>query len=252
MQFRSIIIGLSSLLLAMPAAAMEKPYRVSLVGDGYDGKAWHTGLRVELADGWKTYWRMPGEAGIPPEFTWKTSVPASVEVFYPVPGRHADASGETVGYEHEVIFPVRVEAGTASEVSLSLDLFFAVCKDICIPAQAKASVDLGSMMRDPRGTALVEDWRKAVPRPGSAVMNAEIATEDGKPALQLKLAEGVDDIFVETDTSAYFRKPRFSADGRQATLAIDNVSEPAKLRGKTLMLTYRIGTMGLEQAVTLP
>ena len=49
----------------------------------YDGTAWHTGILIELDDGWKTYWRMPGEAGIPPDFTWKTSVPADIAVLFP-------------------------------------------------------------------------------------------------------------------------------------------------------------------------
>jgi DsbC/DsbD-like thiol-disulfide interchange protein len=126
------------------------PYRVSLIGDAYDGTAWRTGVLIEMEEGWKTYWRMPGEAGIPPEFTWKTSVPAEVGVLFPVPGRYADASGETVGYQREVVFPVIVTAPGQSAVTLDLSLFFAVCKDICIPAQAEASIELGTGVRDPR------------------------------------------------------------------------------------------------------
>ena len=94
----------------------EKPYRVSLIGDSFDGRSWQTGVLIELEPGWKTYWRMPGEAGIPPEFTWTTSAPAEVRVSFPRPARYADQSGETVGYEGAALFPVAVTPETATEL----------------------------------------------------------------------------------------------------------------------------------------
>ena len=118
------------LALALPAVAEEKPYRVSLIGDGFDGTSWQTGVLIELAPGWKTYWRMPGDSGVPPEFTWSTSLPAKVEVQYPTPSRHVDKSGEAVGYDSEVLFPVTVTPEQAQGLELKLELFFGVCKDI--------------------------------------------------------------------------------------------------------------------------
>lgn len=252
MHFRSILPVLTCLMLASPAHAADKPYRVSLTGDGYDGKAWQTGVRIELDEGWKTYWRMPGEAGVPPEFTWNPSVPAHVEVHYPVPQRYADASGETVGYKHEVVFPVTVDAGTAAGLTLGLDLFFAVCKDVCIPATARTSIDLGANIRDPEGAARVDDAMRQVPVKSEAVTDARAEMEDGKPVLRLTLKDAAEDVFVETTGSAYFRRPRFSADHREAVLAIDNVKDAAGLKGATLTLTIAKGRSGLEQTVTLP
>ena len=239
-------------MLLLPASAMERPYRVSLVGDSYDGTSWRTGVRIELEEGWKTYWRMPGEAGIPPEFAWKTSVPAEVDVLYPVPGRYHDASGETVGYQHEVVFPVTVTAPGQTAVTLDLGLFFAVCKDICIPAKAEASIGLGTSVEDPEGVARVEAFAKTVPLPGAAIASARVEVENGKPVLHLDLREKVGDIFVETTTTAYFRAPVFSADGRNASLVVDNADDPAKLKGQTLKLTYTKLGMGLEQSLRLP
>lgn len=252
MRFRSITVVVAGSLLATGALAGEKPYRVSLIGDSFDGRSWHTGVLIELEPGWKTYWRMPGEAGIPPEFTWTTSAPAEVSVSFPAPARYADQSGETVGYEGEALFPAVVTPETATELDLDLDLFFAVCKDICIPASAKASISLGTVMRDPQGSARVEQAAKAVPGQGSAVTSARLVTEAGKLVLQLELKETPDDIFVETPASAYFRAPDFTAGGRQARLVIDNLEDPAKLAGAPLKLTYRIGGVSLEQTVTLP
>lgn len=252
MWLRSIIAGVACFLLAPAALGAEQPYRVSLIGDSFDGRSWQTGVLIELAPGWKTYWRMPGEAGIPPEFTWTASEPAEVIISLPAPSRFADQSGETVGYEGEVLFPVAVTPDKATGLDLKLDLFFAVCKDICIPASAQAMVTLGPMMLDPAGSARVERAREAVPGPGSAVSSARIVMEGGKPVLLLELAERPEDIFVEMPGSAYFRAPVFSADGRTARLVADNLKDPGSLAGAALRLTYRLNGAGLEQTVPLP
>jgi DsbC/DsbD-like thiol-disulfide interchange protein len=252
MWLRSIIVSVACSLLAPGALGADKPYRVSLIGDSFDGRSWQTGVLIELEPGWKTYWRMPGEAGIPPEFTWTTSAPAEIEVSFPAPARYADQSGETVGYEASALFPVVVTPETATQLDLSLEIFFAVCKDICIPASASAQIRLGPMMRDPSGSARVEAARGDVPGQGSAIGAARLVTEGGKPVLELELKERPEDIFVETQGSAYFRAPDFSADGRTARLTIDNLKDPASLAGTPLKLTYRLNGVGHEQTVTLP
>ncbi len=240
------------LALALPAAAEEKPYRVSLIGDGFDGTSWQTGVLIELAPGWKTYWRMPGDSGVPPEFTWSTSLPAKVEVQYPTPSRHVDKSGEAVGYDSEVLFPVTVMPERAQGLELKLELFFGVCKDICIPARAEAAITLGTEQRDPLGSARVESALAAVPAVGDAVAAADIVSGEGKPALRLTLKERPEDIFVESSTSAYFRAPVLSDDGREARLAIDSLSDLSKLKGQQITITYRLGGKGHVQTLTLP
>lgn len=245
-----VVLGYG-VLLAAPQAA-EKPFRVSLTGDSYDGAAWQTGVLISLDPGWKTYWRMPGEAGIPPEFTWTTSPPAKVDVLFPMPARHADQSGEAVGYGEEVLFPVRVRAGDAAHVDVKLDLFFAVCKDICVPASAQATIKLGPLMKDAGGSARVEEALKQVPSDGTAIKAATVVNEGGRPQLLLRLNETPGDIFVETTGPAYFRAPAFSSDGKEARLTIDNLKDPAKLAGSELKLTYSLGQRGFEQTVKLP
>ncbi|MCA3554886.1 protein-disulfide reductase DsbD domain-containing protein [Aestuariivirga sp.] len=242
----------AALALALPAAADGKPWRVSLTGDRFDGAAWHTGVLIELAPGWKTYWRMPGDSGIPPEFTWTPSRPAKVDVQFPAPARHIDKGGETVGYLQDVIFPVTVTPEGPGALDLKLGLFFAVCKDVCIPAQAEASISLGLEQRDPLGSARVEAARSAVPAAGHAITSAEILSDGGKPALRLTLTERPGDIFVESATTAYFHAPVLSADGREARLAIGSLADAARLRGQTVTITYLIGGKGYEQTLTLP
>ena len=247
-----LVLAALCLVLALPAAAEEKPYRVSLTGDGFDGTSWQTGVLIELAPGWKTYWRMPGDSGVPPEFTWSTSLPAKVEVQYPTPWRHVDKSGEAVGYDSAVLFPVTVTPDKAQGLELKLDLFFGVCKDICIPARAEAAIMLGTEQRDPLGSARVEAARATVPAAGDAVTAADIVSGEGKPVLRLALKERPEEIFVESATSAYFRAPVLSADGREARLQIDSLSDLSKLKGEPITITYRLGGKGHVQTLTLP
>lgn len=254
MNRRTMIAGLAANAVLMRGAfAVEKPFRVSLVGDAFIGDGWQTGVRIELAEGWKTYWRMPGDAGIPPLFGWNKGALGDdrIEVLYPLPGRYQDASGETIGYKDEVIFPVRLKQAGAMAMKLDLDLFFAVCREICIPAQSKAEIELGTAMRDPRGSAVVEDWLSRIPQAGDVATMAEVMTEAGKPALRLWLNEPARDIFVEADGGAYFRAPVFSADGREAVLLIDNVNDPETLKSAALRLTFDMGGRGLEQNLLL-
>jgi DsbC/DsbD-like thiol-disulfide interchange protein len=63
------------------------------------GQSYLAGIEVVLADGWKTYWRMPGDAGVPPTFDWTgSSNAASIEVLYPAPMRFSEPAAETIGY----------------------------------------------------------------------------------------------------------------------------------------------------------
>lgn len=107
------------------------------------------GVEIVLTPGWKTYWRYPGDAGIPPRFDWSGSTNlASVDVLYPAPRRITDGSGQTsIGYVGRVIFPLRIHPQDPSRpVLLRLKLDFATCEKLCIPAEAALSlfVEAGS------------------------------------------------------------------------------------------------------------
>jgi DsbC/DsbD-like thiol-disulfide interchange protein len=230
-------------------AQAAEPYRVSLIGGVRDGENWRAGVAIDLEEGWKTYWRMPGEAGIPPQFDWTKSVGiAGVEILYPLPRRLHDLSGETVGYEHRVVFPITVKPAAPTEATLQLNLFLAVCKDICIPAKAEAKLVLDGSAVD---TGTLEEWIKRVPIPGTAVRSVTAVMDGAKPLLVMQLDRGADDIFVEAEGPAYFRKPAFSPNGLEARLLVDNIKDAARLKGLGLKLTLAIDGSGIEQAVTV-
>lgn len=244
------------LLAGGARAGLERHYRVSLLAGNYADGRHLAGVHVELDGLWKTYWRVPGDAGIPPQFDWAGSQnAAAVDVAFPLPRRYRDAAGESIGYKDRVLFPVSVLPENPDKpVRLRLDLFFAVCDVICIPGKADASVDLALASADPAATALIAEWQARVPQSAGAagpVTRAIASVEAGKPVLRLELAEPLDDIFVESAITAYFNKPEFSADGKSARLVIDGLKDAAALRGQRLGLTLARGDAGLEQAVTV-
>jgi DsbC/DsbD-like thiol-disulfide interchange protein len=101
------------------------------------------GLEILMDEGYKTYWRHPGDSGLPPEIDWDGSQNvADVEILFPAPRRYKDASGVFFGYDREVILPLLVTpVDPALPMRLALSLEYGVCKEICIPARAELALD---------------------------------------------------------------------------------------------------------------
>jgi DsbC/DsbD-like thiol-disulfide interchange protein len=110
------------------------------------------GLDIKLAPGWKTYWRYPGDSGMPPRFNFAGSRNVKdVQILWPAPERMADGGGQSIGYHDRVIMPLRVTPiDPAQPVLLSLKLDYAVCEKLCLPVQAAASA---SSIRSPRSAS---------------------------------------------------------------------------------------------------
>lgn len=102
------------------------------------------GIEVKLQPGWHTYWRYPGDSGVPPRFDFAGSENLNtVRVRYPAPHVFSDDSGTSVGYSDRVIFPVQVTPRQAGRpVILRLKIDYAVCEKLCIPAEGRAELGL--------------------------------------------------------------------------------------------------------------
>ncbi len=126
------------------------------------------GLVLDVAPNWKTYWRYPGAAGIPPQFDWSASRNlGSVEVLWPRPSFFESFGLTTLGYSGRVVIPVRLvpkQPDLAMEIDLTLAL--GVCRDICVleEAGAKVRIEPGS---PETGSAVVAAAQLTVPRTGA-------------------------------------------------------------------------------------
>ncbi|MEQ1612831.1 MAG: protein-disulfide reductase DsbD domain-containing protein, partial [Hyphomicrobiaceae bacterium] len=173
------------------------------------------GIEITMADGWKTYWRNPGDAGgVPPFFDWAGSENlATAKVLFPAPSRLKDASGDSVGYKKAVVFPVEVTAKDPSKpVTLNLAMEFGVCREICVPAEAKLTLIIpsaGVPLPAVLATALDMVPRKAAERrPADPELKTSRAVLTGdKPKLAVDIAFAGDgagaDVFIEAPDGVY-------------------------------------------------
>jgi DsbC/DsbD-like thiol-disulfide interchange protein len=103
------------------------------------------GVEIRLMRGWHTYWRYPGDAGVPPQFDFVGSRNVKhVEVLWPAPERMVDGSGTSIGYSAGIIFPLRVVPQEPGKpVALRLQLHYAICEKLCVPAEGRSELTLG-------------------------------------------------------------------------------------------------------------
>src|SRR5476651_2208626 len=103
------------------------------------------GIAFQLQPGWKTYWRSPGDSGVPPRFDFsKSENIEAVTVLWPAPVKFDDgAGGSSMGYHDQVVLPLRIVAkNTDKPVTLRAAINYAVCQKICIPVEASAELGL--------------------------------------------------------------------------------------------------------------
>jgi DsbC/DsbD-like thiol-disulfide interchange protein len=191
MTFRlsSAPVAISVILAFFPAvgqAQSPSPWvqgfhsRIRLLTGGPLSTNWLGGIEIALDPGFKTYWRTPGDSGLPPRFDWSSSDNVStVEVKWPPPARHDDAAGAAYIYRDAVILPVIVKpADPAKPVKLGLSIDYGVCKDICIPAHAELSV---SLQPDAAQRAVLEKALATQPRPQPVGASADLSVLSLEP-----------------------------------------------------------------------
>jgi DsbC/DsbD-like thiol-disulfide interchange protein len=102
------------------------------------------GIEIRLKNGWHTYWRYPGDAGVPPRFDFAGSQNVkSVEVLWPAPQRIPEQGLVTIGYTGDVILPLAIVPQNSGEpIKLRLKVDYAVCEMLCVPAEGKAELTL--------------------------------------------------------------------------------------------------------------
>ena len=143
-------LSLSLLICLMPlaaAVAQEAKDILSvhvLTGTRTAADRHISALHLKLKPGWKTYWRAPGEAGIPPSFSWEGSKNiAAVDVLWPRPIVFHQYGLRSIGYKDEVILPLDIQPRTpGSRIELSGEISLGICQDICIPHRVKFSAVL--------------------------------------------------------------------------------------------------------------
>jgi DsbC/DsbD-like thiol-disulfide interchange protein len=141
--------------MAMEACAQDAspwqrdgPSAVRLLAGSRSGAVLLGGIAFQLEPGWKTYWRNPGDSGVPPRFDFsKSENIEAVTVLWPAPTKFDDgAGGHSMGYHNQVVLPLRIVAKSVDKpVTLRADINYAVCEKLCIPVQANAELAITSV-----------------------------------------------------------------------------------------------------------
>jgi DsbC/DsbD-like thiol-disulfide interchange protein len=259
-----------ALVTPASAAALESPWiktdtaDVRLVSAGArDGEAIRAGVEIRMPRGWHTYWRYPGDAGIPPRFDWSgSSNLAGAEIRWPAPQRISVEGGiESIGYTDSVLFPVLIRPMDATKpVTVRLRANFGVCEKVCIPAVATIAMEIpaGSGKRH----AALEAAEARIPSPAKSDAGPRVISvkkEPGNPPralIEVAVAPGKPfDLFAEGPSSDWalpLPKLIHQKDGRaRFTLPLEGAPSGAGPTPAKLRLTLVSGDQAIESLVPL-
>ena len=247
-------ISTGSSLSTRPLSPSKSQTRILSAGAPLAG-AYRVGLDVTLAPGVLTYWRSPGDAGIPPEFDFKGSQNlGAAKVLYPAPERIMEDGSTAYGYLTEVLFPILVTPKDPSRPTvLQVSLHYATCDTLCVPAQAEQSIRLSP--GDPPGpeAGKILEWTARAPSPLPSKLAPRVSLLRGgdKSLWRAVFAASSEksDLFVEGADGWYF-------DSKPAGLGAFDISLAQAPDGATsaippVTLTYVEGARAYEAHVSL-
>ena len=268
-----LLSGLVALLLATvlftaPLRAESDIARasdVTLIDGGWLQKRRLAAVAMRLAPGWKTYWRVPGEGGLPPRFDFSASENVeNVRVLWPAPKRYSSpVTGETIGYANEVAFPLLIAPkDPARPVVLRLKMDYGICGDMCVPVQAQRAITLPPEMDAAPARAMIEQWLRKTPLADDGrvvVKGARLVKGARGLALEVALsgpdAGVVSDILVEGVELAIFGKPRKMGEREGVVVyrvPVMGLAEEKDFRRARLRLTILRGEKAVERTAALP
>lgn len=225
------------------------------------------GVEFMLDDGWHTYWRYPGEAGIPPQLDFSASENVgNIEVLYPAPELYDDGFSTSIVYHHGIVLPVKITPEDLnSDVSLSLSMFFGVCSDVCVPGDTTFDLRLAPDSEpDSHSMSLIERDLDRVPLSATTeapfVRNLEVIEAEAKPALLISAnlaSTGGDDatLFAEGPEGSYIGVPRLTdRTGNTATwtLRLNGLAHDNGQSQLTLVLVDGDTSVESQHPVTIP
>jgi DsbC/DsbD-like thiol-disulfide interchange protein len=208
-----------------------------------DKDGFGAGIEIALEPGFRTYWRMPGAAGLPPLFDWSGSRNlASIAPAWPVPRRFDEAGVSIIGYEGDnVVLPLRVAATDPGlPVDLSISLTYAACKTICVPEQAQAALSLRHEQSSGLYAAKIEAAAREVPK---RIEAAAIGLDQPDKALlilsesnrgltlrpRLDGEERILDVFVEGPERWLFGAPRHAGNAALGEIGLPLLDQPKRV-----------------------
>jgi suppressor for copper-sensitivity B len=237
--------------------------RVRLIAAGVDanGKV-AAGIEIELNPGWHTYWRNPGDAGLPPSIDFSASRNISgPEVAFPPPHRLDDGFSVSNVYEDRVVLPVTAMAG-ADPAELVMKLDIGVCAEVCVPEHFEASVAVPRGNTDRAVADLLDEARAMLPgkpEPGAFDVTsvARAGGTDAEPKFDVSILAHEPEnatVFIEAPPDWYAGAPVFSRSNGDAavfTVTFDRKTAKTPIAGSSLRVTAVSEGRAIERVVAL-
>lgn len=221
-------------------------------------------LQIEPKDGWITYWREPGEAGIPPQITPDPASGAALTTMaYPVPKLIENGDITDIGYDHAVSLPFQLKAtDPAAGGKIDLTAFIGVCQNICIPFEAKFSIERGNAGDDDREERrLLEEARETLPEATSddfKVIDFHITPDKTMLGVQLQLPENAPketEIFIAGPSGfAYYEPQNLVRDKRKLSfyMNIKGLPKTYQVQGNSWPILVKSGDRAMETMLNFP
>ena len=222
------------------------------------------GVEIRLARGWHTYWRYPGDAGVPPQFSFEGSRNVKhVELLWPAPERLTDHGGTSIGYSVGVIFPLRIVPQQAGKpVSLRLRLQYAICEKLCVPAEGRSELTLPGARASQNAALATAEGR--VPKPQTLGQDPSFSIRSvhresgpgaGRVVVDVVGPPGVD-LFVEGPTPQWALPVPARIDGaplgaHRFAFDLDGAPAGARYEGALITLTAVTPTRSIEVVTRL-
>lgn len=192
-------------------------------------------LRLEMKPGWKTYWRAPGEAGIPPQLDWTGSDNLeATRILWPTPSVIFSNGRRSIGYRDSVVLPIVVAPKDAGKpVRLEGVLQAGICGTVCVPMQFQLSGELTGETAEP--VPLIEAAMRHRPVSGAAagVKNLRCRTHPSEDGLvveaRMQLPRGPSDevvVFEYDDPDLWIASASVIRKGRELTAVSTFMVQP--------------------------
>src|SRR6266446_1637553 len=239
-------------------------FAVRLLAGSRSGAVLLGGIAFQLQPGWKTYWRSPGDSGVPPRFDFsKSENIEAVTVLWPAPMKFDDgAGGHSLGYKNRIVLPLRIVAKNADKpVTLRAGVNYAVCEKLCIPVEANAELAFTSVAstEDSELFAALDTVPKPaqvgdpnpltirdVKRSGKSAVLVDVATPDAKD-VSLFVEGPTPDWALPVPTLLEHSPPGV----KRFTFELDGLPPGAKPEGAALKLTLVGGDRAYEFNINL-
>ncbi|MQB08568.1 cytochrome C biogenesis protein [Agrobacterium sp. ICMP 6402] len=221
-------------------------------------------LQIEPKDGWITYWREPGEAGIPPKITLDPASGVTLTTMaYPVPKLIENGEITDIGYDQAVSLPFQLKAADpAASGKIDLTAFIGVCQNICIPFEATFSIDRGNAGDDDHEERrLLEEARETLPEAASddfKVIDFHITPDKTMLGVQLQLPENAPketEIFIAGPSGfAYYEPQNLVRDKRKLSfyMNIKGLPKTYQVQGNSWPILVKSGDRAMETMLNFP